>query len=132
MRVGCPVVITANHSKQKFREDGIVNGCRGFVQAIQCSIENPEKVDIVWVVFHDQSVGRRYRFEHSHLRKHFNPGHKYATPILPSRRTFKTNYGNDEYQLQNFPLTLSYAVTAHKSQGETLNEVIIDFDRMKS
>ena len=60
LRVGCPVVITANHPKQKFREDGIVNGCRGFFQAIQCSKETPEKVDIVWVVFHDQSAGRRY------------------------------------------------------------------------
>ena len=29
----------------------MINGCRGFVQAKQFSIENPEEVDIVWVVF---------------------------------------------------------------------------------
>ena len=30
LKVGAPVVITSNHSKQKYREDGIVNGARGF------------------------------------------------------------------------------------------------------
>ena len=43
LRLGAPVVITSNHSKQKYREDGIVNGARGFVQAIQVSKNNPEK-----------------------------------------------------------------------------------------
>ena len=36
-------------------------------------------------------------------------------------------FGNDEYQRTNFPLSLAYAITAHKCQGETLEEVIIDF-----
>ena len=36
-------------------------------------------------------------------------------------------FGNVEYQRQNFALSLAYAVTAHKCQGETLKEVIIDF-----
>ena len=56
LKVGCPVVITSNHSKKKYREDGYVNGARGFVQAIQVSKENPEKVDVVWVVFHDERI----------------------------------------------------------------------------
>ena len=50
-----------------------------------------------------------------------------ATPILPQRRNFKDKFGCVEYQRTNFPLTLSYAITAHKSQGETLDEVKIDF-----
>ena len=33
LKVGAPIVITSNHSKQKYREDGIVNGARGYVQA---------------------------------------------------------------------------------------------------
>ena len=37
------------------------------------------------------------------------------------------NFGNVQYQRTNFPLSLAYALTAHKCQGETLNEVIIDF-----
>ena len=86
LRVGCPVVITSNHAKKKYREDGYVNGARGFVQAIQVSKDNPEKVDIVWVVFHDERIGRLYRFDHAHLRSNFNPGHKLATQFLPVRK----------------------------------------------
>ena len=69
VKVGAPIVITSNHSKQKYREDGIVNGARGFVQAIQVSRENPDKVEVVWIVFNNESVGKLYRFEHNHLRK---------------------------------------------------------------
>ena len=50
-----------------------------------------------------------------------------ATPILPVRKNFKLNFGAVEYQRQNFALSLAYAITAHKCQGETLEEVIIDF-----
>ena len=127
VKVGAPVVITTNHSKQKYREDGIVNGARGFVQAIQVSKENPQKVDVIWIIFKNESIGRLYRFEHNHLRHNFDPGHKLATPILPSRKNFKLKFGNVEYQRQNFALSLAYSVTAHKCQGETLEEVIIDF-----
>ena len=34
LKIGAPVVITTNHSKRKYREDGIMNGARGFVQAV--------------------------------------------------------------------------------------------------
>ena len=29
LKVGAPVVITTNHSKQKYKDDGIMNGARG-------------------------------------------------------------------------------------------------------
>jgi hypothetical protein len=127
LKVGAPIVITTNHSKQKYREDGIVNGARGFVQAIQESKANSDKVEVVWIIFNNESVGRLYRFEHNYLRKTFNPGDEMATPILPTRQNFKVKFGNVEYQRQNFALSLAYAVTAHKCQGETLEEVLIDF-----
>ena len=31
LKVGAPIVLTSNHSKQKYRKDGIVNGARGYV-----------------------------------------------------------------------------------------------------
>ena len=58
VKVGAPVVITTNHSKIKYREDGIVNGARGFVQSVQVSNQGPEKVEIIWVVFNKESVGK--------------------------------------------------------------------------
>ena len=84
-------------------------------------------VEVVWIVFHKENIGRRYRFDHNHLRKHCNPGHDLATPILPQRTTFKDEFGNAEYQRTNFPISLAYAMTAHKCQGDTLEEVVIDF-----
>ena len=60
LRVGAPVVITSNHSKQKYREDGIVNGARGFVQAIQVNQENREKVEVVWVLFNNETIVKSY------------------------------------------------------------------------
>ena len=127
LKIGAPVVITTNHDKQIYKDDGIMNGARGYVQSIMVSKLDPEKVDLVWVVFNQESIGRRYRFDHSHLLKDHNPGHKLATPIFPTRNNFTEEFGSVEYQRTNFPLSLAYALTAHKCQGQTLDEVVIDF-----
>ena len=127
LRVGSPIILTTNHSKKKYREDGIVNGARGFVHDIQACKQNPEKVEVIWAIFNNEAIGKLYRFENNHLRKSFNPGNKLATPIVPTRKNFKIKFGNVEYQRQNFAVSLAYAITAHKCQGETLEEVIIDF-----
>ena len=63
LKEGAPVVITSNHSKAKYREDGIVNGARGFIQAIQTSKETPEKVTVIWIVFNNEKMGRIYRLK---------------------------------------------------------------------
>ena len=125
LKVGAPVVITSNHSKRKYREDGLTNGARGFVHCIQTSKDDPEKVEVVWVIFNDPKVGRLYRADHYLLKEVFNPGHPLATPILPVRKKFKAKGGNVEYLCQKFSLSLAYALTAHKCQGLTLEEVII-------
>ena len=44
LKVGAPILITCNHSKKKYKEDGICNGTRGYVQAIQVSKNDPNKV----------------------------------------------------------------------------------------
>ena len=118
LKVGAPVVVTSNHSKAKYREDGIVNGARGYVQAIQVSKENPDNVEIIWVVFNNEKMGRQYRFEHNHLRQDFNPGHPLATPILPERKKFTLKGGNIQYQRTNFALSLAYAITAHSVRAK--------------
>ena len=73
LKVGAPVVITTNHKKAKYREDGIGNGARGYVSAIQVSAENPNLVENIWVVFKNEKIGRLYRFDHQKLREKFNP-----------------------------------------------------------
>ena len=66
-----------------------MNAARGFVQAIQVSSSNPNQVEVIWIVFHEESIGKLYRFDHRHLLKDFNPGHKLATPILPQRKILR-------------------------------------------
>ena len=102
VKVGAPVVVTCNHKKQKYKEDGIVNGARGFIQAVQTNPDDTEKVDALWVVFHDEKIGRRYRSENYHLRSDFDPGHHLATPILPERNTFSAGRGGIKFQRTNF------------------------------
>ena len=131
LKVNAPVVMTSNHKKRKYKEDGLVNGARGYVSAVQTDVENPDVVKAVWVVFNDETIGRRYRSENYNLRQGFDPGHTLAVPILPERRTFQTGRGGVKYQRTNFPLSLAYAITCHKCQGLTLDEVIIDFGEDK-
>ena len=88
LKVGAPVIITSNHKKSKYRDDGIQNSARGYVSAIQVSKNYPDKVEIVWVVFIDEKIGKLYRQDHRDLRNGFNPGHPLATPILPERTLF--------------------------------------------
>ena len=90
VKVGAPIVITTNNAKAKYREDGLCNGARGFVQAVQMSKKSPDTVDIIWVVFNQSNVGRLYRFEHRHLLQDFDPGHPLATPILPVRKKLQS------------------------------------------
>ena len=104
--------MTTNHSKQKYREDGICNGARGFVQSIQVSKQDNDRVEIIWIVLNRETAGRLYRFDHMKHRKDHNPGHELAIPIFPERKKF--TIGNVEYMRQAFPLTLAYSVTAHK------------------
>ena len=131
LKEGAPVVMTSNHKKRKYKEDGLMNGARGYVVAIQTDDKNPDKVKAVWVKFNDETIGRRYRAETYQLRHEFDPGHPLAVPILPERKTFNTGRGGIQYQRTNFPLSLAYAITCHKCQGLTLEEVIIDFSEDK-
>ena len=127
LKAGAPIVVTSNHAKGKYRDDGIMNGARGYVQAIQMSKDKREDVEAVWVVFNNENIGKLYRMEHNHMRQDFKPGHPLAMPILPERKKYTPRGGNIQYQRTNFPLSLAYAITAHKCQGETLKYVIIDF-----
>ena len=65
------------------------------------------------------------------LLKNHKPKDKLAVPILKQKKQFKVK-DNFNWVREQFPLTLCYAITAHKSQGQTLEEVIIDFSEKNS
>ena len=62
VKKNAPIVITSNHHIAKHKEDGIVNGARGFVDSIQVSSKNKDEVEVIWVVFKDKSVGKLLRY----------------------------------------------------------------------
>ena len=128
IKKGAPIVITSNHSKAVYKEDGIMNGARGYIAHIQTHDDDPEDVEIIWIIFNNKENGAKYRADHRHLRGNQQLD-EFATPILPIKKRFKIKMGNVEYQRKQFSITLAYALTAHKCQGETFDGgVIVDFD----
>ena len=127
VKQNAPIVITSNHHQAKYKEDGFVNGARGYIDSIQVSRDTPTEVDVIWVIFKDKNIGKRLKFDLRHLLKKHKPNNEEAVPILKQKKQFTINKGEVRYQRYQFPLTLAYAVTAYKCQGETLEEVIIDF-----
>ena len=120
------VVITSNFPK-KYKEDGVVNGARGYIDSIQESKQDPHYVDVVWMVFQDENVGKLLRYDLRDLKRNHKPKNENAVPILRQKKSFALSNGEIKYQRSQFPITLAYAVTAYKCQGATLDEVIIDF-----
>ena len=79
------------------------------------------------MVFKDKNVGNRLRFEKRELKGVHQTTDPLAVPIEITKAQFEINHGNHKYTRTQFPVILAYAVTAHKSQGATLSEVIVDF-----
>ena len=123
---GAPVMITSNHSKSKYKNNGIVNGARGYIASIKPSSSDPDVAEVVWVRFHDDKIGQLLRMDSVSLLKNHKPNDPLSVPITKQKKPF-TIEGNTEFLRNQFPLTLSYCVTAHKCQGVTLDEVLIDF-----
>merc|ERR1711954_48004 len=121
-----PVMITANHNNSKYKNNGIVNGARGYIDSIKPSSSDPDVAEVVWVRFHDDKIGQLLRIDSVSLLKNHKPSDPLSVPITKQKKPFNIK-GNTEYLRYQFPLTLCYAVTAHKSQGQTLDEVLIDF-----
>ena len=124
---GAPIVITTNHPKKAYKEDGLCNGSKGYVVHIQESEENEEIVEIIWIILNNKEFGKRYRFEHMKYRKNLNLPEE-AIPIFPIKKRFTIKLGNIEYQRTQFSLNLAYALVVHKTQGHTFEgEAIVDY-----
>ena len=127
LKVGAPIILTVNHTKAKYREDGIVNSARGYVDSFQIEAGSENDVKAIWVVFQNKNIGKKLREESYDLRSSHTPNDLDAVPIEVFKVRFTLKSGDVNYQRTQFPAVLAYAVTAHKSQGSTLQEILIDF-----
>ena len=67
LKVGAPVLITINDLK--YKDDGICNGTKGYIDSFQLEEGSVDKIKIIWIVFNDDKVGRRLRFDKKKLER---------------------------------------------------------------
>jgi hypothetical protein len=118
LKINCPVMLTVNINK----DDGLTNGIRGYVVQID------ESDKVIWVKFPN---GIGIRTAHIAKKKFTPPTIHGCVPIQPTNTTFKLTdnpQNSIKIKRKQFPLILAYAITSHKAQGLTLDEVIIDFE----
>ena len=126
LKVDAPILLTTNDVK--YKDDGICNGTKGYIDSFQYDENNPDQLKAIWVVFRDPNVGRRLKMDKYQMGTCHKPNNKEAVPIELTKARFKINQGNHKYVRSQFPMILGYAITTHKSQGDSLKEVIIDFE----
>ena len=127
LKVGAPIILTVNHTKAKYREDGIVNSARGYVDSFEMEPKAENEVKAIWVVFQNKAIGKKLREDSYELTCSHTPNDPNSVPIEVFKVRFTLKSGDVNYQRTQFPAVLAYAVTAHKSQGDTLEEILIDF-----
>ena len=127
MKKGAPIIITSNSKTRRYKEDGICNGACGFIYDIDTEItdDGKETVSVVWVKFIDKNVGRIMKNDLARKKMKYRNKDPLAIPIIRESTSFK--YHGYRYRRSNFPIALCYAITTHKSQGQTLEKVIVDF-----
>ena len=106
--------------------DGLTNGAMDTATNV-VNDERTGKMSTILVSFDSKHVGQEAM--HTSVHKSTNQN---AVPICQTQTTFpihkKASYQATRSQ---FPLTLAWAVTIHKSQGLTLPEIVIDMTPAK-
>ena len=106
-------------------EDGLVNGSSGVLRLIDTYPVGEEFiVQRVWIEFDYSSIGARAR---SRLGCRSLDG-KALTPITRVERELPTKTGNTLVRVsrRQFPLVICEAITIHKSQGQSYDQVVVD------
>ena len=106
-------MITTNHDNKKYKNNGIVNGSRGYIDSIQTMKGNPDVAEVIWVRFNDDKTGQLLRDDNKILLRDHRPNDPLAVPIKKRKKSFSLT-GNVNWVREQYPLTLCYAITAHK------------------
>ena len=120
IKVGARCALTWNLSTI----DGLVNGASGTIVGIEMNKMSIDKrVEAIIVSFDDEATGRSQREKHPRLTKKYEAVK--GTPIFRMTHEFNITSRKGFQQaatanLEQFPIRINYASTAHKIQGQTV------------
>ena len=110
---------------------GIVNGARAFVEGFEYDTrkDKTQKLVRIWVVFPDASTGSLLREDSKREGKNkpFPNQNPLAVPISQIKVIFEIPKIKIKVSRTQFPMVLCFCMTSYKSQGQTLQSVILDF-----
>ena len=114
--IGARVMMTVNIDTT----DGLVNGVMGKVMAFKKNEKG--RIHMILVKFDDQKVGKAAKTTSKYRQDYPN-----CVPVERHKGQYQ-KHGNKGAQItrMQFPLTLSWAVTIHKCQGLTLQNIVVD------
>ncbi|PFX15510.1 ATP-dependent DNA helicase PIF1 [Stylophora pistillata] len=111
-------------------DDGLTNGAGNIIKLIQTQ-ETGKPSGIIWVQFDCPDVGEKTRHDNRHLYKQgIEPT---WTPIKPVTSQFAVGRNRTAQVLRKqFPLRPAAAKTIHRSQGDTVDKIVVNFDARKA
>ena len=106
---------------------GIVNGARCFIEDFEFVMTktNIRRLKRIWVVFPDAATGSLLREDSK--RKGITNKNPLAVPISEIKASFEIPRIRMKVTRTQFPMVLCFCMTSYKSQGQTLDAVILDF-----
>ena len=125
IKIGARCALTWNISTA----DGLVNGCCGTIVAFESGSKlAKERKDAIIVRFDDHRVGAQQRQRHERLSKKFEKEN--GTPIFRQEIDFNITSRKGFAQevkatIDQFPIAINYACTAHRMQVICIHLIII-------
>ena len=111
-------------------DDGITNGAGNVIKKIKLNQSNKPS-GIIWVQFDHTDVGEKTRHEN---RQHYVQGIQHTwTPIKPIITQFAVGRNRTAQVVRKqFPLQPAAAKTIHRSQGDTEQKIVANFNTRRA
>ncbi|XP_062572139.1 uncharacterized protein LOC134234095 [Saccostrea cucullata] len=122
LAVGARIMLTYNVSTA----DGLVNGAKGtvkgFIPTPPTTADDNYTPNFILIEFDNPNIGHQTRILYGRLLQHQST----VVPIVRQQVQVQLGKHSTVHAVRfQFPLTLAWATTIHKVQGETLNSIVI-------